>query len=138
MNFKKIKAALLGLAVATGIAACSTHPKDSAPSTSGSEETGSVGYELRLGRTTHIRQASYTITCTGGFSGSGTIDVTKMRELFAKASEALSKQGSFLYRPYGIWADMAYSRDKQTTTVLRKIKGIFDPNNVMNPGKLCF
>jgi FAD/FMN-containing dehydrogenase len=33
---------------------------------------------------------------------------------------------------------MAYNRDAQTTTVLKKIKDIFDPNHVMNPGKLCF
>ena len=52
--------------------------------------------------------------------------------------EELLKQGVFFSRPYGIWSDMAYSRDPQTTTVLKKVKGIFDPNNVMNPGKLCF
>ena len=38
----------------------------------------------------------------------------------------------------GIWADMAYNRDAQTTILLKKVKGLFDPNNVLNPGKLCF
>ena len=28
--------------------------------------------------------------------------------------------------------------DYQTTAVLKKVKGIFDPNNIMNTGKLCF
>jgi FAD/FMN-containing dehydrogenase len=65
-------------------------------------------------------------------------EVAKMKELYARASEELLKQGAFFSRPYGIWADMAYSRDAQTTTALKKIKEIFDPNNVMNPGKLCF
>jgi hypothetical protein len=65
-------------------------------------------------------------------------EVTKVQELLAKASEVLVNQGAFFSRPYGIWADLAYSRDAQNTAVLRKIKGIFDPNNVMNPGKLCF
>ena len=65
-------------------------------------------------------------------------EVTRMRKLFTKASEEMLKQGAFYSRPYGIWSDMAYKQDAQTTAVLKKIKGIFDPNNVMNPGKLCF
>lgn len=65
-------------------------------------------------------------------------EVTRIRQLFTKASEALLKEGAFYSRPYGIWANMAYNRDAQTTIVLKKVKGIFDPNNVMNPGKLCF
>jgi FAD/FMN-containing dehydrogenase len=65
-------------------------------------------------------------------------ETTRMKELFTRASEELLKQGAFYSRPYGIWANLAYNRDVQTTFVLRKVKGIFDPNNVMNPGKLCF
>jgi FAD/FMN-containing dehydrogenase len=65
-------------------------------------------------------------------------EVTRARTLFTQASEALLKQGAFFSRPYGIWANMAYNRDAQTTAALRKIKKIFDPNNIMNPGKLCF
>jgi FAD/FMN-containing dehydrogenase len=33
---------------------------------------------------------------------------------------------------------MAYRRDGETTAALRKVKGIFDPKNIMNAGKLCF
>jgi FAD/FMN-containing dehydrogenase len=47
-------------------------------------------------------------------------------------------QGAYFSRPYGIWADMAFNRDAQTTLVLKKVKKIFDPKAVMNPGKLCF
>ncbi len=65
-------------------------------------------------------------------------EVTKVQELFTKASEELLKQGAFFSRPYGIWADMAYNRDAETTILLRKVKGMFDPNNVLNSGKLCF
>ncbi len=65
-------------------------------------------------------------------------EVAKVQDLLTVASEELMKQGAFFSRPYGIWADMVYKRDTQSTAVLRKIKGIFDPNNVMNPGKLCF
>jgi len=62
----------------------------------------------------------------------------KIREFFARASDVLIKQGAFFSRPYGIWADMVYDRDTQSAILLRKMKGIFDPNNVLNPGKLCF
>jgi FAD/FMN-containing dehydrogenase len=65
-------------------------------------------------------------------------ELSRMQELYIKASEELLNHGAYYSRPYGIWANMAYNRDAQTTNVLRKIKGIFDPNNVMNPGKLCF
>jgi FAD/FMN-containing dehydrogenase len=65
-------------------------------------------------------------------------EVEMMKKLYVRASEELLQQGAYYSRPYGIWAEMAFNRDAQTTTVLKKIKKIFDPNNVMNPGKLCF
>jgi len=65
-------------------------------------------------------------------------EVTRIQGLFTKASEELSKQGAFFSRPYGIWADMAYSRNAEHTSLSRKLKKLFDPNNVLNPGKLCF
>jgi FAD/FMN-containing dehydrogenase len=65
-------------------------------------------------------------------------ETAKVRELFTRASEELSKQGAFYTRPYGIWADMAYGRNAEHTRVSKELKAIFDPNNVLNPGKLCF
>jgi FAD/FMN-containing dehydrogenase len=65
-------------------------------------------------------------------------EVQKVRNLLIDASEALIRMGGFFSRPYGPWAEMAYGRDAQSVIALRKVKGIFDPNNVMNPGKLCF
>jgi FAD/FMN-containing dehydrogenase len=65
-------------------------------------------------------------------------EVTRAQALFRDASLRLFNQKAFFSRPYGIWANMVYNADAQTTIVTRKIKGIFDPNNVMNPGKLCF
>lgn len=65
-------------------------------------------------------------------------EVTEAKKLFMDASETLMKNGAFFSRPYGYWADMVYSRYTEGVTSLKKLKGIFDPNNILNPGKLCF
>ncbi len=66
------------------------------------------------------------------------VELAKAEELFRTASEELIKQGAFFSRPYPVWADMVYNRDAASTILLKKIKNIFDPNNILNPGKLCF
>jgi FAD/FMN-containing dehydrogenase len=62
----------------------------------------------------------------------------RVAALAEAASGILSDRGAFFSRPYGPWADMAYGKDPATADALRKVKKIFDPNGVMNPGKLCF
>ncbi|MBA7665562.1 hypothetical protein ES703_73636 [subsurface metagenome] len=47
--------------------------------------------------------------------------------------------GAFFNRPYGLWAKEVFKRHTDSTqTALKKVKKIFDPNNVLNPGVLCF
>jgi FAD/FMN-containing dehydrogenase len=58
--------------------------------------------------------------------------------LFEQGSRALFRAGAYFSRPYGMWADMVFNADAETTAATRKIKEIFDPGHVMNPGKLCF
>lgn len=65
-------------------------------------------------------------------------EVNKLKNLSLHAVKSLMNKGAFFSRPYDIWVDMVYRRDAETTASLRKIKGIVDPNNIMNPGKLCF
>jgi FAD/FMN-containing dehydrogenase len=65
-------------------------------------------------------------------------EAAKTKELFTRVSEELIKQGAYFSRPYGMWANMVYNRDAQSTILLKEIKEIFDPNHVLNPGKLCF
>ena len=72
------------------------------------------------------------------YDSSNQEEKSNVREFFNSTSLELLNHGAFYSRPYGIWADMAYNRDAQTTIVLKGLKQIFDPNCVMNPGKLCF
>ncbi len=55
------------------------------------------------------------------------------------ASRAVFERGAYFSRPYGAWAATGRSAaDPATADLTRTVKGIFDPRNVMNPGKLCF
>ncbi len=65
-------------------------------------------------------------------------DMLRTEALFRDASHRLFKQKAYFSRPYGIWANMVYNADARTMIVMQKMKEIFDPNHVMNPGKLCF
>nr|WP_320132682.1 FAD-binding oxidoreductase [uncultured Holophaga sp.] len=60
----------------------------------------------------------------------------RMKQLFTEASETFAGMGAYYSRPHGIWARLQLNKDAQSTMTLRKIKGIFDPKGVMNPGKL--
>lgn len=62
----------------------------------------------------------------------------QVKELWLEASRALIEAGAFFDRPYGPWADMVFSRAGTYTQKLKELKKALDPNNVMNPGKLCF
>jgi FAD/FMN-containing dehydrogenase len=64
-------------------------------------------------------------------------EVTRMQNLYSQASEALSQQGAFFTRPYGQWANLAFSRDPASTDLIQQIKNIFDPEGILNPGKLA-
>lgn len=59
-------------------------------------------------------------------------------KMFLELSETLIKSGAYFNRPYGPWAEMVYRRYAEGVTILKKLKDVFDPNNILNPGKLCF
>ena len=66
-------------------------------------------------------------------------EVNRVRYLAFGAGEALLRRGAFFSRPYGELADMVYRCcPPETVTALRKVKSIFDPKNLLNPGNLCF
>lgn len=62
-----------------------------------------------------------------------------IKENFLKLSTILMDAGGFFNRPYGPWAKEVFERHSASTQIaLKKVKSIFDPNNVLNPGVLCF
>jgi len=61
-----------------------------------------------------------------------------IRAMYYKAAEVLISQGAFFSRPYGKLSEMVYNKAADYATTLRTVKKVFDPNNIMNPGKLCF
>jgi len=65
-------------------------------------------------------------------------ELNRVKELSTLATKNLMAKGAFFSRPYGESAGTILNRDAATVAVLNKFKKIFDPNNVMNPGKLCF
>jgi FAD/FMN-containing dehydrogenase len=65
-------------------------------------------------------------------------ETEKMKELMKQGCIEIAKMGGFFSRPYGEWTKVAYGRDIQTVIGQKRIKQIFDPAGIMNPGKLCF
>lgn len=65
-------------------------------------------------------------------------EVETIRNLYREAARLLLAQGALFTRPYGELAKLVYERATSYATALRRVKKIFDPNNVMNPGNLCF
>jgi len=64
-------------------------------------------------------------------------ETRRMRALFENASCELSSMGAYFLRPYGLWSRLQLNRDAQSYAMLKKLRAIFDPNGIMNPGKLC-
>jgi FAD/FMN-containing dehydrogenase len=65
-------------------------------------------------------------------------ELNRVKALSATAVKELMAKGAFFSRPYGENAGMILNRDAATVAMLNKLKNIFDPNNIMNPGKVCF
>lgn len=64
--------------------------------------------------------------------------MARVKSLYHDASLALLNEGAFFTRPYGELASMVYERAANYTIALKRLKKTLDPNNIMNPGNLCF
>ncbi len=66
-------------------------------------------------------------------------DVEKVRALLFGWQKAFIDAGAFFSRPHGSIAKLVFQHYSQANaTALKKVKAIFDPANILNPGALCF
>jgi len=61
----------------------------------------------------------------------------RVQDLVEAVSIAVSDLGGYYSRPYGKWAGIQLNKDAQSFAALKKLQKIFDPADIMNPGKLA-
>ena len=60
----------------------------------------------------------------------------EMERFIKKAQEALAAAGAYYSRPYGNLAGIQLNKDSRTYEIQERVRDIFDPHRIMNPGKL--
>jgi FAD/FMN-containing dehydrogenase len=66
-------------------------------------------------------------------------DTESAISLLAKGQRKLLDEGAYFSRPYGVITDAVFEKaSPMTVTAMKRVKAIFDPNNILNPGTLCF
>ena len=62
----------------------------------------------------------------------------RIRRLYADVTSAVLDRGAYFTRPYPAVADKVYRNYGDYTSILKRLKKLFDPNAVLSPGNLCF
>jgi FAD/FMN-containing dehydrogenase len=96
-----------------------------------SDEIGGYIQPIEQGRACHGEFNFY-------FDPNSPDEVAKCQALYFESAKSLFEAGAHFSRPYGILAEIVYQKATSYTIMLKKVKNIFDPHNIMNPGKLCF
>ena len=66
-------------------------------------------------------------------------DTENAKKLLKEGQQQLLDEGAFFSRPYGVITDSVFEKaSPEMVNALQSVKKIFDPNNVLNPGTLCF
>ncbi|NVM52467.1 MAG: FAD-binding oxidoreductase [Candidatus Helarchaeota archaeon] len=94
--------------------------------------TDSLGVYLQpieYGRACHVEYNLF-------YDETNSEELQRIQEIYREASKVIYDLGGFFSRPYGIWAEMVYTRDNIYTDTTKKTKEVFDPNNIMHPGYL--
>ena len=66
------------------------------------------------------------------------IETETVRSLYNEAARVLLSEGAVFTRPYGELAPIVYEKAAGYASHLKRLKKVFDPKNIMNPGNLCF
>jgi len=62
-------------------------------------------------------------------------EVKVMQTLEASLTDSLLEAGAFFSRPYGAAVDKVFQKNPGNTRLIRIAKQIFDPDNILNPGR---
>ncbi len=65
-------------------------------------------------------------------------EVAAVRSMYQEMAKVLLAEGAVFTRPYGDLAPIVYEKAAGYAAHLKRLKKVFDPNNIMNPGRLCF
>ncbi len=64
--------------------------------------------------------------------------IEKVKEICKEIAQNVASKGGFFSRSYNLINDIAFSRNDAFTDGLKKLKRIFDPDNIFNKGQLIF
>lgn len=92
------------------------------------------GYVLVEERAFHSMYCEFEFYCDRADED----EAESVKKLWLEASERIGNMGGYFNRPYGPLADIVYSKCGTYTMYLKELKKQWDPNNILNPGKLCF
>jgi hypothetical protein len=94
-------------------------------------EPGIYIQPILFGRACHIEFSFF-------YNPEDSKEASEIERLHRAASKEMAKEGAFYSRPYGCWSDLAYEQCGDTALALKKLQQIFDPEHVLNQGKLVF
>ena len=63
-------------------------------------------------------------------------EIIEFKKLFNNLGELAVKAGAIIDIPYGPLKQVIYSKVGNYVALIQQVKDIFDPNNIMNPGKI--
>lgn len=85
-----------------------------------------------------VQGANYHIEFTMFYDPDSAKEKAIVHKFADVAVGAITEQHGFFSRPYGEHVKEIINRDAATRQSLDRVKNMFDPDRIMNPGKLCF
>lgn len=83
-----------------------------------------------------VQGRAFRIECNLRYEGCAAEAKMYEHSLFVLAQK-LQQLGAYFDRPYGRLTELVYN-EPVSLDAMKRLKTIFDPDNVLNPGKLCF